>query len=210
MALAPLIKFVLKHPGSMRSWIFVKAMQIFPSRISGTYDEKMGMDGEDTYQALKRGLRSISKKPENILDICTGTGAAVIEAARVFSESKVEGVDQAEKMLEIAREKARDRDIKNVNFKFGNAMELEYDDNSFDLIITSNAPVYLSEAARVLKPGGLILIAFSFGGSAFASQEKHAVRYFERCGIELTDLKIIGDGAYAIGRKEEKKWKYST
>lgn len=204
IALTPLIKFILKHPGTMRSWIFVKAMQIFPSRISGSYDEKMGVDLEKSYRVLQQGLRSISKKPEKILDICTGTGAAAIEAARVFPESQVEGVDQAENMLELARKKGQDLGIRNIVFNFGNAMELEYDNDSFDLIITSNAPVYLSEAARVLKPGCLIFIAFSFGGNAFANLEKDADHYFGRYGIELTDLKVIGDGAYAIGRKEEK------
>lgn len=202
--LSPLVKFVLKHPGSMRSWIFVKAMQTFPSKISGSYDEKMGLDGKNTYRALERGLRNIPLVPEKILDICTGTGAAAIEASSVFPVSKIEGVDQAEEMLDIAREKVNNLDIKNIVFTLGNAMELEYDDASFDLVITSNAPVYLCEAARVLKPGGMILIAFSFGGDTFTNLGNDAARYFGGSGIELTDLKIIEEGAYAIGKKEGK------
>jgi ubiquinone/menaquinone biosynthesis C-methylase UbiE len=83
----------------------------------------------------------------------------------------------------------------------GDATNLEYDDNQFDLIITSNAPIYLNEAVRVLKKDSFMLVAFSFGGMAFIKARKQIGDFLGNYGLKLIELNIAGNGAYIIGQK---------
>lgn len=203
--LSPLIKWVIKHPGIMESKWFLKAMIIFPSKISKTYDKKIDGSGQDYHKPLDQGLTRIFNKPQKILDLCTGTGFASLKVAKIFPLSSIDAIDQITEMLDIARKKARESGIQNIDFKIANAAKMNYADNEFDFIITSNAPIYLSEAVRVLRPGGLLLVVYSFGGDAFLHLRAEVNQYFNKNGLELLEMKSIGNGAYALGQKFNKK-----
>src|SRR3712207_1816549 len=65
---------------------------------------------------------------DRVLDVATGTGDLAIELKRrVGVQGDVVGSDFSEGMLELARAKADD-----VRFEHGNALELPYDDDTFD------------------------------------------------------------------------------
>src|SRR5215813_13908559 len=65
-----------------------------------------------------------------VLDVATGTGDLAIELARrVGPEGRVIGSDFSEAMLDLAREKSSE-----VHFEWGNALELAYQDGSFDAV----------------------------------------------------------------------------
>ncbi|MEA1911491.1 MAG: class I SAM-dependent methyltransferase, partial [Spirochaetota bacterium] len=198
---APLIKWILKNPGLMESKLFLKAMLIFPKMISKTYDKKIAKSGPTYPKALELGLTQIPKSPERILDLCTGTGFSAFKAAEVFPSSSINAIDQIIEMLDIARKKANERGITNINFKTGNAANLDYDNAEFDLILTSNAPIYLSEAARVLKPEGLFLAVYSFSGDAFVTMQVHIAKYLNSSEITLLEVKSTGNGVYILGQK---------
>ncbi len=66
-----------------------------------------------------------------------------------------------------------------------------------------DAPVYLSEAARVLKPGGDILVTFSFGGKAFENARGEIIRLLEKNELSLVNLKSSGKEAFILGRKKQ-------
>jgi demethylmenaquinone methyltransferase/2-methoxy-6-polyprenyl-1,4-benzoquinol methylase len=92
------------------------------------------------------------------LDVATGTGDLAI--ALRDRGAQVVGVDFAEKMLEIARKKASD-----VDFRSGNALALEFPDNHFDAATVGfgarnfdDLPRGLAEMARVVKPGGRVVV----------------------------------------------------
>jgi ubiquinone/menaquinone biosynthesis C-methylase UbiE len=106
-------------------------------------------------------------------------------------------------MVDIAQGKVPDADKKRIRFETGNAADLSCGDTEFDLIVTSNAPVYLSEAARVLKPGGDILVTFSFGGKAFENARGEIVRLLEKNELSLVNLKSSGKGVFILGRKKQ-------
>jgi SAM-dependent methyltransferase len=92
------------------------------------------------------------------LDVGCGAGmAAALSAARGAS---VAGIDAAEALLAIARERTPAGD-----FRQGDLEALPFDDGSFDLVSGFNAFQYagdpaqaLREAGRVAKPGGMIVI----------------------------------------------------
>jgi demethylmenaquinone methyltransferase / 2-methoxy-6-polyprenyl-1,4-benzoquinol methylase len=95
------------------------------------------------------------------LDVATGTGDMAIELARrVGPEGRVIGSDFSEAMLDLAREKSSD-----VRFEWGNALELPYEDRSFDAVTVgfgarnfSDLGAGLSEMARVTREGGRVVV----------------------------------------------------
>lgn len=106
-----------------------------------------------------------------MLDICCGTGdIAIALANRARQEglkAKVTGLDFSPAMLEIA--KSKDYDETTVTFIQGSAMQLPFEDNSFDAVTVSfglrNTPDYsivLNEMKRVLKPDGSLFVLDSF------------------------------------------------
>jgi demethylmenaquinone methyltransferase / 2-methoxy-6-polyprenyl-1,4-benzoquinol methylase len=96
------------------------------------------------------------------LDVATGTGDLAIElAARVGPGGEVVGADFSENMLELARAKAGAR----VRFESGNALALDYPDDMFDAATVgfgarnfSDLERGLSEMARVVRPGGRVVV----------------------------------------------------
>jgi demethylmenaquinone methyltransferase/2-methoxy-6-polyprenyl-1,4-benzoquinol methylase len=98
---------------------------------------------------------------DRVLDVATGTGDLAVELARrVGPDGEVIGSDFSEGMLELARKKAP-----GIEFERGNALDLPYDDDSFDAATVgfgarnfSDLPQGLREMTRVVRPGGRIVI----------------------------------------------------
>jgi demethylmenaquinone methyltransferase/2-methoxy-6-polyprenyl-1,4-benzoquinol methylase len=98
---------------------------------------------------------------DSALDVATGTGDLAIELKRrVGPGGRVVGSDLSERMLELAREKARD-----VEFEWGNALKLPYTDNSFDAVAAgfgvrnfADLDAGLREMVRVARPGGRVVV----------------------------------------------------
>ena len=100
------------------------------------------------------------------LDVCCGTGdLALALAPRVGPEGTVIGSDFSEPMLELARRKAAERSVDNVTFEWADALELPYEDAGFDAVTVgfgvrnlADLDAGLGEMARVLRPGGRLVI----------------------------------------------------
>jgi len=201
--MAGVIRYVLRRPTVMDSRLFLWLMATFPAVISKTYDAKVVRGGTDYAAPLTSGLKRVPGNPTRILDLCTGTGFAAFAAAEAFPAALVEGVDQSSAMINIAAGKALAAGVSNVRFAVGNARRLTYLDGEFDLVITSNAPVYLDELARVLRPGGLVLAAYSFAGDAFVRAKRDLVAYLASSGLHLVEIAATkGGGAYVIAAKQ--------
>jgi demethylmenaquinone methyltransferase/2-methoxy-6-polyprenyl-1,4-benzoquinol methylase len=95
------------------------------------------------------------------LDVATGTGDLAVELARrVGPDGEVVGSDFSEEMLALARRKAPA-----LHFEWGNALELPYPDGRFDAATVgfgarnfSDLDRGLSEMARVVRPGGRVVV----------------------------------------------------
>jgi ubiquinone/menaquinone biosynthesis C-methylase UbiE len=106
------------------------------------------------------------KLPEDacILDVGCGPGEMVVDLMR--HRWRIWGIDIAEKMVQIAREKvARVRNPNEVHLSTGDIERLDLPDRFFDVIICSGVVEYLNddekwmrEVNRVLKPGGVLII----------------------------------------------------
>jgi len=101
------------------------------------------------------------------LDVCTGTGElALVMAEQVGPRGRVVGVDFTPEMLELAREKVRRRGLDDrVVLEEGDALALPYRDGTFDAAAMGFAlrnvvdiERALAEMARVVRPGGRVLV----------------------------------------------------
>jgi ubiquinone/menaquinone biosynthesis C-methylase UbiE len=71
-----------------------------------------------------------------VLDVCCGTGSSAIPAAELVGSSGfVIGIDLADRLLALAREKARRRALHNIAFRAADMLELDYSAESFDVVL---------------------------------------------------------------------------
>ncbi len=121
--------------------------------------------GIDLYWRRKAVEHLRPDAPRTILDVATGTGDFALAALRLDPE-RVVGVDIAEKMLAVGREKLRRRGVQDrVTFDLGDAERLTFSDRTFDAAIVAfgvrnfeNLNQGLREMRRVLIPGGRVVI----------------------------------------------------
>ena len=101
-----------------------------------------------------------------VLDAGCGSGASAIPAAeRVGPCGNVIGVDVAERLLAIARRKAAERGLRNVEFRHGDMRQLSYPDAYFDAVLCVFAVFFAADMAaqarelwRMVRPGGQLAV----------------------------------------------------
>lgn len=126
----------------------------------------------------KKTVKESGAKPgDRVLDCATGTGDLALEFKKtVGHEGYVLGTDFCKEMIEHAPGKAAENKLV-VDFEVADAMDLPYEDNSFDIVSIAfgirnvdDPSVSLKEMARVVKPGGKVVV-LEFG------QPKGAIKY---------------------------------
>jgi demethylmenaquinone methyltransferase / 2-methoxy-6-polyprenyl-1,4-benzoquinol methylase len=137
------------------------------NNISSTYDGlnrviSLGIDK----RWRKRAIALLAKEsPSSILDIATGTADFAIAATSV-KNAEIVGVDIAEEMLAIGRNKVKALNLeKRINLLCADSENLPFENNMFDASIVSfgvrnfeNLEKGLSEILRVIKPGGVLIV----------------------------------------------------
>ena len=104
---------------------------------------------------------------EIVLDLGSGGGIDVLlSARRVGPTGKAFGLDMTDEMLALARENQRKAGVDNVEFLKGEIEDIPLPDESVDVIISNcvinlslDKDKVLSEASRVLKPGGRFAVS---------------------------------------------------
>lgn len=136
-------------------------------KIYDNYDSMNSIISFKRHVAWRKDVmkRMNVKENSNILDVCTGTGDWAIALAQEQNETgQVTGLDFSENMLKVAQAKQQETELKKLDFIHGNAMDLPFEDNSFDYVTIGfglrNVPDYetvLKEMYRVVKPGGKVV-----------------------------------------------------
>jgi ubiquinone/menaquinone biosynthesis C-methylase UbiE len=127
--------------------------------VAGIYDR--------LFESMNKGLRLVGirlfspTKEMNILDVGCGTGTH-LDLYRRY-ECNLYGLDLSPSMLEVARKRLGNA----AKLELGNATDMPYEDNQFDLVITmlslhemppETRSAVIMEMKRVLKEDGCILL----------------------------------------------------
>lgn len=157
------------------------------------------MRGPDSAAPFEAALDRVDGPVRRALDVGTGTGAGALEIAKRFHGAEVVGLDVSPAMLEEAR-----RIAPGVEFVEGDASSLPFEDGEFDLVAHANMIPFLDETARVLRPGGWTVHAFSAGPQTpiYVAPDRLR-RELERRGF--TDFAEItaGRGSAVLARRGE-------
>lgn len=134
-------------------------------RIAGLYDRMNSVMTAGLHHQWRRRAADLAALAPGgrALDVATGTGDLALElAGRVAPGGEVVGIDFSERMLELARAKAAGG---RVRFESGNALALTFADGEFDAATVgfgarnfSDLERGLSEMARVVRPGGRVVV----------------------------------------------------
>jgi len=102
----------------------------------------------------------------SVLDVGCGSGASAIPAAvAVGSQGRVLGVDLAQRLLELARVKARQLQLHNIEFRLADMESLGFPDATFDAVVCVFAIFFVPDMVkqvrelwRMVRPGGQLAI----------------------------------------------------
>ncbi|MEQ9314388.1 MAG: class I SAM-dependent methyltransferase, partial [Henriciella sp.] len=138
---------------------------------------------------------------QRVIDLGTGTGRMLA----LFGEraAAVEGLDLSHQMLQVARAKLSESGLSQARLRQGDATATPFETSSADVVIVHQVLHYvedpervLAEAARILVPGGrLIIVDFAqhdhefmrteLGHRRLGIRQDNMENWAERAGLEL-------------------------
>ncbi len=168
-------------------------------------------------------VAAIGKRPfESLLDLGTGTGRLLELFAPLYNRAV--GIDASAAMLSVARANLDRAGISGAQVRLGDIHNLPFPRDAFDVVTIHQVLHYLddperavAEAARVLRPGGRLLIADFAPHDLEFLREDHAHRrlgiarqsmrqWVEDSGLSLTDAKDLSVGGGVAGKLTVTLW----
>ena len=171
------------------------------NRIAQRYDllNHLLSAGQDIRWRRKVKKYLPARRNLNLLDIATGTGDQLFSLLADARVDRATGVDLADQMMEVAREKAVKRNLQDrAQFSQGDACDLKFAEQSFDVATisfgirnVSDLNKALNEMYRVLAANGrLIILEFSLPTSKILRQ---IYLFYFRKVLPLIGSVISGD-----------------
>lgn len=119
------------------------------------------------FPRIEATLRSLEIPPgSKILEVGVGTGLSL---SAYPPHAEVVGIDLARDMLDRAQEKIDEKGWAHIRLETGDALDLRFPDDSFDLVtsfhvvsVVPDSVRMMREIARVCRPGGTVVIINHF------------------------------------------------
>jgi ArsR family transcriptional regulator len=144
-------------------------------------------------------------EPGDVLDIASGDG--VLAELMAPHSRRYVCLDASSKVVSAASERLRR--LANVEVREGDMHELPFDDDSFDLVVLMHALTYadrpaqaVAEAARVMRPGGRLLLTSlarhehrstveAYGHVNLGFSEKDLRKFADKAGFEIVSCETV-------------------
>jgi SAM-dependent methyltransferase len=140
-------------------------------------------------------------EPERVLQIECGEGEGVLFLAREFPSARVRGVDRSAEAVRRASARTGLDPEGRIAFKQGGPRSLPFPPDHFDLVACLDARPVAKEAARVLRPGGLLAIAAAEGDEVAPGLRGRLFSWrLARYGFEPIWAQPAGDGSFSVAR----------
>ena len=153
--------------GQLRKPLFIARQGRKPSGLLGQIVARVM--ARETADANGIALELLQLQPDDaVLEIGCGHGHTLAKAANIVSRGRLCGIDFSPVMHRYAMRRHRQLvAAKRIEFHLGGSDRLPFDDQSFDKVFAVHtiyfwkAPLdHLTEARRVLKPGGRFVLGF--------------------------------------------------
>lgn len=139
--------------------------------IAGTYDMLNHLLSLNIDKSWRRKTVQKLTPASNLLDVAIGTADLSLEIMRQQKATQIKGIDVSREMMRIGKEKVDKAGYADkIHFDYGSALEMPYEDNSFDALTCAyglrnfpDADKGLDEFYRVMQPGAqLVILEFSY------------------------------------------------
>ena len=141
-------------------------------------------------------------KPERLLQVACGDGDGALFLAREFPTARVRGIDADPELVAAASRRVGLDPEGRVAFKPGGPRKIPYPDGNFDLVASVDARPSPGELARVLRPGGHLILAATRGAPTGSGASGWLlVRGLRAKGFELREEAPAGEGSFAVFRR---------
>ena len=198
------LKYVFHDPHTdKQASISMKSMSNFSNKTSllmkRQYEENpfprwrftlRPIKGNDINEFTNRYSGTFFKKPEILIAGC-GTGQQAM-AWSAYKDSKIYAVDLSSESLAYAIRKAKEKNIKNINFYHLDLLDLELLNKKFDIIISTGCLHHmekpedgLESLINVLKPQGLIYLGLY--SKRARSEIEWTRKYIQKRKIDVTE-----------------------
>lgn len=160
--------------------------------------EEIGLHEEDELnryciQLYHNTVKGVDLTNKKILEIGCGKGGGASYISRYCEPDFIIGLDRSKEEIKFNNRHYQD---KKLSFKKGDALEIPFPENSFDVILNVesshaylNFNKFLSEVKRVLKPGGYLL----FTDLRLKNKIQAMFLSFENSGMKIIGKKDITD-----------------
>ncbi|HVX34287.1 MAG TPA: methyltransferase domain-containing protein [Solirubrobacterales bacterium] len=140
-------------------------------------------------------------RPERVLQLACRDGEAALFLAREFPTARVRGIDaDAEAVAAAAQRVGLDPEGR-VAFKVGGPRRIPYPEDNFDLVSALDARPTPGELARVLRPGGHLILAATHGAATGHGLSGWLLaRGLRARGFAEVAAEAAGSGSFAVMR----------
>ncbi|HKF83986.1 MAG TPA: class I SAM-dependent methyltransferase [Solirubrobacterales bacterium] len=139
--------------------------------------------------------------PERVLQIECGEGEGALFLSREFPVARVRGIDSSAERVRHAQARAGLDPEGRIAFKQGTPGSTSFPPDHFDLLVAVDARPKVRESARVLRPGGFLVLAGTSRDRAPAGFGARLLRWrLARAGFDPIWEEAAGDGSFSVSR----------